>query len=172
MLIYILPFYLDGVGDVCKIKDEKGERIVYIKLVNMLKNIYRERMLDFKEVRRKCRKVLNQKNVIPLMLNEGELLIPVKIRKARTARDEVYGYINFYFIDKIEDGCIILKDGQKILYIESYRSVIKRTKLVKTLEKEFCDKIKLEKFDFNAPATKGDIAFILNEILYLKKLLE
>lgn len=172
MIIYILPFYLDGVGDVCKVKDKTGERIVYIKLANMLKNVFKERMLDFKEVRRKCRKALNQKNLIPLMLNESEVLFPIKIRKARTTRDEVYGYINFHFIDKIEDKCIILKDGQKIFYIESYRSVIKRTKLVKTLEKEFCDKIKLEKFDFNAPATKGDIAFILNEILYLKKLLE
>jgi len=172
MLIYILPFYLEGVGDVCKVKDEKGERIVYIKLSNMLKNIFKERMLDFKEVRRKCRKVLNQKNIIPLILNEKEILFPIKIRKPRTSRDEVYGYINFHFIDKIEEGEILLKDGQKIFFIESYRSVIKRTKLVKTLEKEFCDKIKLDKFDFNAPATKGDIAFILNEILYLKKLLE
>jgi len=170
--MYILPCYIENLGDGCKVKDEKGERVVDIKITSLLKSILKERMLDFREIKRKSKRILNQRNIIPLYIGDGEILLPIKVRKPKVLRDEVYGYVNFYFIDKIEDGQIILKDGQVINYLESKRALSRRLKMVSLLEREFCDKIKSNYFNLNDPATKGDIMFLLKEIIDIKRLLD
>ena len=173
MLLYVLPQYMKNVGDGCIIKEDGVEKMYEIKINQVLKNICKERMLDFKEVKRKSRRTLGQSNVIPLFFSKDEIMFPIKIRRPKVSRDEVYGYINFDFIDKIEEGHVLLKDGQKIFYIESKRAVLKRTKLVRILEKELKGfEIKCVNFDLNTPATKEDVYLLLREIYNIKKLLE
>lgn len=173
MLLYILPQYMKNIGDGCIVREDDCEKMYEVKINQVLKNICKERMLDFKEVKRKSRRLLGQNKVIPLFFSQDEILLPIKIRRPKVSRDEVYGYVNFDFIDKIEEGHVLLKDGQKIFYIESKRTVLKRIKLVRILENEFKDfKQKWINYDLKGPATKEDIFLLLSEIHNIKKLLE
>lgn len=172
MLVYVLPQYMKNIGDGCIVKEDGVEKMYEIKINQVLKNICKDRMLDFKEVKRKSKKALGQSNIIPLLLSSEEIMFPIKIRKPKVTRDEVYGYINFDFIDKIEEGHVILKDGQKIFYIESHRAVLKRTNLVRILKRDFKSKDLCVNFDFKLPATKEDVYLLLREIYDIKKLLE
>ncbi|KRQ87719.1 hypothetical protein ABG79_00521 [Caloramator mitchellensis] len=172
MLLYVIPQYMKNIGDGCIVKEDGVEKMYEIKINQVLKNICRERMLDFKEVKRKSRKTVGQSNIIPLLFSKDEIMFPIKIRKPKVSRDEVYGYINFNFIDKIEEGHIVLKDGQKIYYIESQRAVLKRTNLVRILKREIKSSDLCVNFDLKLPATKEDVYLLLREIYDIKKLLE
>jgi hypothetical protein len=134
LIYYIIPEYIDNIGDCCRFKNDKYERIYEKKIDSVLKEVFKEKCIDINAVKYKCSRVLNQRNLIPLFLSKDEILVPVKSRIPRFSRDGGYGYINALLIKKVEDEHIVLKDGSKILYIDNKRSFSKRLKMVKTLE--------------------------------------
>lgn len=175
MIYYLIPEYIERLGDGCRIRKDSGEDIFNKTMKSMINEIFKERCVDLKSIKRKCTRLLGQKNLTPIYLSEEEILIPVKIRKPRVTRDGGYGYVNYLFIDRVEDRSIVLKDESKLFYIDSARSIIKRIKMARILEESFGDKDKIFKeFKLNSrqPATKEDISLLIREIVELREKLE
>lgn len=175
LIYYIIPEYIDNIGDCCRLKDDKCERIYEKKMDSVLKEVYKEKCIDINAVKNKCGKVLNQRNLIPLFLDKDEILVPIKSRTPRFSKDGSYGYVNAVLIADIKDRHILLKDGSKVLYIDNKRSFSKRLRMVKTLEKSLITKnYSLEQLGSNlkSNSTKEDIALILWEILNLSRKIE
>lgn len=137
MIYYIMPKYVDGRGNCTCIRDENGEEIVSKTIEAVIREHFKNDCIDIKAYKRKCQKILNQKNLSPLYKCQGEIYIPVKVRKPRVVRDGSHGYINMYSILKINDGIIILNDGSKIIFMDSLRCIIKRIKMGRILEEHF-----------------------------------
>lgn len=128
MIKYIIPEYIEGRGDCCRIKDNDNERIVYKGMSSTLKGLFYERGKSLESTRKRCIKILNQKNLIPVYLGTGEVLIPVKVREGIVKGDGLYGYINYGFIDSIHDGYLVLKDNCKISVLENKKVLSKDLK--------------------------------------------
>lgn len=175
MIYYILPEYIDGKGDCCRVKDSEEDRIYEKKIGPVLKKIFSSRCFDLRIIKNKCGRILNQKNLIPLYLGADEILIPVKVREPRLLRDGEYGYVNIFALQNMMDKHILLKDGSKIIFMDSKRCIIKRVKMAKILEECFKEnhvRLKDEDGVYDIPATKEDVALILKEILHIKRTME
>jgi hypothetical protein len=175
LIYFLIPQYIDEIGDCCIFCNDNKDVIYHKKTEYVLKELCKERCIDLAAVKRKCSRILSQKNLIPLYLSKDEILIPIKVRRPRVLRDGGYGYVNACAVEKIVDGKIVFKNGRTILFIDNKRSIVKRLKAVKTLEEAFNDKldsyIEYQK-DFKGSATKEDVAIILREILDIKKKIE
>ncbi|EYE89887.1 hypothetical protein Q428_00750 [Fervidicella metallireducens AeB] len=93
-----------------------------------------DRCLDFRAIKNRSKKILNQRNLAPLYISESEILIPVKVRKPRVSRDGGYGYLNINTIKEIKDKYLILNNGEKIIFKDSNRTIIKRIKMARILK--------------------------------------
>lgn len=172
MFNYLIPEYIDNKGDCCRLKQDDTELILEREIVCALKNLYKERCRDLNAVKKRCSFTLNQKNLIPLYLGKNEIILPVKLRKPRARRDSLYGYINFYCIDKIQQNSIILKDKNSISFLEHKSSVESRFKMAKKIEEEFVENERYTSFlqgELECAATREDIALVLMEIERIKK---
>jgi phosphatidylinositol kinase/protein kinase (PI-3 family) len=175
LIKFLIPEYVDNIGDCCRLSDTSCETIFHKKVDSVLKEIFKERCLDLKALRHKSSRVLNQKNLIPLYIKEDEILMPIKIRTPKVLRDGGYGYVNAASIEKILDKHIVLNDGSCICYIESIRTISSRFKMVKTLENALEDKssnLRLLEKDLKQPLTREDFSIIYREIAYIRKRLE
>lgn len=172
MIYYLIPEYIDKIGDCCRLRDENGENICNKNMKSMTGELFRDKCLDLKIIKRRCSRVLSQKNLTPLYLGPEEILMPIRIRKPRVQRDGGYGYVNYFMLEKIVEDSLILKDGSRIFFIDSERSIIKRMKMAKILDEAFRDnKDRTREFRVNLkePATKEDISVLLGEIVELKR---
>lgn len=174
MVQYIIPEYIEGKGDCCRLKEDDNERIIYKGMSSALKSLLCERGRSIESVRKRCVKILNQKNLIPIYLGAGEILIPVKVREGIVKGDGLYGYVNYGFIDRIYDDYIVFKDNSRIHVLENKKSINKRYKMASIVEKEFDDlKLPLEFYSMSKEAaTKEDIALLLLEIKKIVKMIE
>ncbi len=175
MVSYLIPEYIEGLGNCTKMKDTTGEHVLNKTVKSALKSICTEKMIDLRIAKRRAEKILGQSNLIPIHLNNNEVYIPVRIRRPRVIRDGGYGYINFCSIEKIMDKHIVLKDNSILDYIESKRSLMKRYKMAKMLLENLCERSEVESYkdkELKDPATKEDILFLLNEIGKLKRAIE
>lgn len=175
MIHYIIPKYLDGRGNMTYIKNDSGESIVTKSVESVIRESLKRECIDIKEYRRKCQRLLNQKNLSPIYKRQGEILIPVKVRKAMIKRDGSHGYVNMFKISKIKENDMILFDGTKINFLDTERCIIKRLKMGKILDEHFKEKETYYRYpsdDMNSPATKEDIALLLSEVVRLKRLME
>jgi hypothetical protein len=175
MVSYLIPKYVEGLGNCTKLKDVTGEQVLNKTVKSVLKSICNEKMIDLRIAKRRAEKILGQSNLIPIYLNNNEIYIPVRIRRPRVIRDGGYGYINFCTIEKIMDKYIVLKDNSILDYIESKRCLMKRYKmagvLIESLGERDAVGPSMEK-QMKGPATKEDILFLLNEIGKLKRAIE
>lgn len=175
MLSYIIPEYVEGLGNCTKIKDAKGEQILERTVKSVIKSICNEKMMDLRILKRKAEKILGQSNLIPIYLSSNEIYIPVRIRRPMVERDGGYGYVNFSMIEKIMDKHILLKDKSNLNYIGSKRSLMKRCKMAGVLIESLSDDEKVLSYmesEMKSPATREDILFLISEIKKLKRTLE
>lgn len=176
MLIqFIIPEYIDNIGDCCRLKYEDNETIYHKKVDSVLREIFKERCIDLKALRHKSSKVLNQKNLIPLYISEDEILMPIKSRTPKVLRDGGYGYVNSTLIEKITDKHLLLKDGTKVPFIENQRTLSLRLKMVKNLKNANEDKsnsLRILEKDLRQPITREDFSIIYREIAYIRRKLE
>lgn len=175
MLVYIIPDYIEGLGNCTRLKDQSGEHVLNKTVKSQLKSICNEQMIDLRIAKRKAEKILGQRNLIPIYLNSAEIYIPVRLRKPMVVRDGGYGYVNYFMIEKIMDKHIILKDKSNLNYIGSKRSLMKRYKMAEVLIESFDDKapdISYMEMEMKSPATREDIMFLVSELGKLKKAVE
>ena len=108
------------------------------------------------------------------------IFIPLKVRKPLCKNDGSIGYVNIDYIEKlsVSNGKTIVHFKNKTTIdslnsIETVNKHIKNGHIVKKLYIERYSSNFCREYDFyteyNKPATKGDIAFIMHEIMEIKE---
>lgn len=172
MFQYAIPEYIDNKGDCSRLKVDDNESMVDKRIESVLKGLYRNRCLDYFVIKKKCSEILNQKNLIPLYIGENEFIAPIKIRRPRTRRDSLYGYVNVHLVKSVLDGSIVLKDNTKIPVLDSKRCIKRRLKMASTIEKYFYREEapgNMLRGDLECAATRDDIALVLLEIKRIER---
>lgn len=177
-IVAIIPVYLQNIGNgtiVYTIDEGAWEIPKTIKTV--IRQLCEYFHLDLKVSRNYYGKILNIKNIVPLVLNDDYIFSPVKTRKPFTKNDGSTGYINVKYIDEIietGDGTEIKMGDYTIKSLYSKATVNKNINNAIIIKKIFDkNRINNKKNDFyidsDMPATKGDIALLIKEILYIKE---
>jgi hypothetical protein len=137
LIISIMPEYVGDLGDCCRVFSTDGEKLYKKRIQNVIRELYRERFIDFESVKRFVAELLNQKNLNPYYIGTKEILIPVKVRKPKVLKDSTYGYINVFEISSIMDKQINLRGNQKVSYFDTKRIISRRIKMAKIIEERF-----------------------------------
>ncbi|GEM_PF-1044708 len=175
MIVFIIPKYIEGIGNAASIKDESGERTLKTSLSSAIRKVFEERTVDLKAIKKRTSRFFDQKYLVPLYLSNQEVLIPVRVRKPLVLKDGGYGYVNSNLIKTIDTEKLILKDGSTLEYYDSKDCIIKRIRMAKKLLDMLYkndDLGVLKKMDMSLPATKEDIILLLKEIMSLKNKFE
>jgi len=180
-IMAILPVYIPMKGNCSYILTFEGGKHEYDKKVNtMLIRLSRFYFIDLKSIKRYYGNLLNVKNLIPIPLDRENIFIPLKVRKPILKNDGSIGYVNIKYIDKITEGkdntIIHLKGNQVVECLNSIDTVNKHIKNGDIIKRLFKDNLRyLKAYDssiigeYDKPATKGDVALIINEILRIRE---
>jgi hypothetical protein len=173
LIISIIPEYIDAFGDCCRVYTSEGDKVYNKKMQSVIKELYRERFIDFESVKCRVSELLNQKNLNPLYIGDKEILIPIKTRKPLVSKDSTYGYINAYEIQKIVDKQIYIKGKLRISFLDTKRILSRRIKMVKILEEGFSKQIFCyESKNFFDPGIASLVDYMFKEIGNIKMMMD
>lgn len=142
MLIYIIPEYIEGMGDCCKVKRREGEVLLPKKMNTVFKEVFREYCTDFCAIRKITTNILNQKTLVPIYVSAMEIMIPIKVRLPLFKGDCCYGYVNFFEIKRVFHKDILLMNGERIAYLGTKRAIQRREHMAETLSQWMPDRVK------------------------------
>lgn len=180
-LIAFLPVYVQLKGNCTSIYTIGGGNYYVEKsLRTFLKQLTEYYLVDLKAVRKYYGELLAIRNLVPIPLNHENVFIPLKVRKPICKNDGSIGYINIKYIERVTESSgktiVYLKDKTTIESLNSLNTVNKHIKnghIVKRLynEKNNINIVNEYNFytEYNKPATKGDIALIMQEIAKIRE---
>lgn len=180
-LIAFLPVYVQLKGNCTSIYTIGGGNYYVEKsLRTFLKQLTEYYLVDLKAVRKYYGELLAIRNLVPIPLNHENVFIPLKVRKPICKNDGSIGYINIKYIERVIEfsgkTIVYLKDKTTIESLNSLNTVNKHIKnghIVKRLynEKNNINIVNEYNFytEYNKPATKGDIALIMQEIAKIRE---
>ena len=180
-LMALIPVYMDMKGNCTSLYTVRGGIYNVEKSIRTILNQLSEYFLvDLKASRKYYGELLFMTNLVPIPFNENNVFIPLKVRKPLCKNDGSVGYINIDYIESVSasnDKTIVhLKNKTTINSLNSIETVNKHIKnghIVKKLYTERYNSNFCREYDFyteyNKPATKGDIAFIMHEIMEIKE---
>lgn len=172
MFHYIIPEYVDTLGDCCRLCNSEGETVHQQKVIIKLKSLYKEKLLDFDATKKKCSHMVNKKNLTPLYYGEKEVLIPIKVRIPIIPKDPLYGYVNIASIKQIQDKQLVLINGHKLNFFDTKRIIRERIHEAKGLEERFYyDTKQIELRKLLIPACAKDVDNILYAIKQLEEII-
>lgn len=175
-LMAFLPVYIELKGNCTSIYTRDGGNYYLEKSIKTFLNQLAEYyIVDLKAVRKYYGELLFVKNLVPIPLNSENIFIPLKVRRPICKNDGSIGYINIKYIEKAVESngktIIHLKDKTRISSLNTIDTVNKHIKnghIVKRLYKERNNLNRINEYDFfteyNKPATKGDIALVLEQL--------
>lgn len=179
-LIAFLPTYLDMKGNCSMLYTIHGGTYEVNKTTKtIMKQLSKYYLIDIKNARKYYGNILNIKNLTPIPFNKDNIFIPVKVRKPLCKNDGALGYINIGYIkevSKVKGNTIVYLVNDKTIRclnsIETVNKHIKNGFIVKRLwqEKQRTSTINEKDIyeEYDRPATKRDIALIINEIIKIK----
>lgn len=179
-LIAFLPVYLAMKGNCTLLLTGCGGEYEVEKTIRtVLNQISKFYLIDLKATKKYYGDILNIRNLTPIPFDKDNIFIPIKVRKPLYKNDGSFGYVNLRYINKTfkrENKTIIqLTQGNTIESLSSIDTVNKHIKngyIVKRLSKEKKNSITIREGDlyedYDKPATKKDIALLINEILKIK----
>lgn len=179
-----IPFYDNG--NCVKVIQYNGEVSITRKGIrSVLKSIVEENDINIDAVKKSLAKYTGRKIILPIPLDIQNILIPVKVRKAISSNDGSFAYINIISIKEVcgnKNAVIKLSCNMTVETIESKKAVMKMIDLGHLLRERiqmgiFGDAAIKEAFDeiaveYSKPATRGDIAIIARELLYIRNRLD
>lgn len=180
-IMAILPVYIPMKGNCSYILTFKGEKHEFDKRANtMLIRLSRYYFIDLKSIKRYYGNLLNVKNLIPIPLDGENIFIPLKVRKPILRNDGSIGYVNIKYIERITEGkdntIVHLKGNHVVECLNSIDTVNKHIKngyIIKRLFKGSSRHMKIYENsiigEYDRPATKGDVALIISEILRIRE---
>ena len=137
-IVYIIPEYIDGLGDCTKLLTSTGEvKIIEKNIDTVMKGIMRDRLISQKDLYKKTYEITNLKRNFPLYLTNLEMLLPLKCREIKMKGDRAYGYINEKYIKSIYKGKITTLQGEEIILKERETTFLERIKVAELLKNKF-----------------------------------
>ena len=181
-IIALIPTYIEMIGDSTKvIAKNSSEHYIYKSIRAIINFLARYNHIDLKETRKFYGNKIGCKNLIPIPFSKENIFAPIKVRAAISKNDSSFGYVNIKYIEKIKEkdelGVIYLNGGIQIdthQRLETVEKHIRNGKLVESIYNSRSSIMVSERNadfyqDYNTPATKGDIAALRNDILYMIK---
>lgn len=181
-LMAFVPKYIEMLGNSTIIYTYSGGKLKIDKSIRTyLKSLAKYFMVDLKESKKYYGKLLGMSNMLPIPFDQNNIFIPVKTRVPMCKNDGAFGYINIDYIEKVEEtkGQVIihLKSDWKIKSVSTMKTIDKHIaygNIVKRLYKErqtSLPKVIDFYYEYEQPATKGDIALLREEIIKIKETL-
>ena len=179
-IIGLLPLYYPQVGDVTEIiLLDQDSIIIPNNIKTTLKNIAKYYAVDLKAMRKKYEKIFGDvKRAMPVILSPEIILMTLKVRRIILKNDSARGYFNYFMIKNVEKNkddsfsTIVLKNDRRIVCHHSMKNVnqhIRNCRYVhQHILKESGNHSGISYEYLNFPATKGDIALVLEELRDLK----
>lgn len=179
-----IPFYKDG--NCVKVIMDNGEVSIIEKGIrSVLKNIMEESHLDIGSIRNNFAKYTGRKIILPVPVDVENILIPVKIRKPLSTNDGSFAYFNILSVKEVQgdrNAAITLSCNMTVETLESKKLILRKMDLGYLMR----DRLEIDIFgedsvksafceiavEYSKPATKGDIAVIARELLYIRNRLE
>ena len=125
-MIAIVPVYKIGEGKMTLIKSENGdEYLTKISINKAIRDYFALNLLSLTAITAKSEKILNKKSLVPL-INNNEVIIPIKTIKPLVKGDRAFGYINYSKVKEVRDGLVTFTNGYKLNYVDKYETVKKR----------------------------------------------
>ncbi|WP_069650375.1 hypothetical protein [Caloranaerobacter ferrireducens] len=185
-IMAIIPIYIDMYGNCTKVITLKTqENYIFKSIKTVLKNIAKFYTLDLMASREFYGKIIGISNIVPIPFDSENIFIPLKVRKPIFKNDGSFGYFNLKFINDIKEeknGVYIILEGNiKVRINQTLKTAYKHVRHGEIVKRVYDRKtyglIKENSHDFysayNKPATKGDIAFLVNQLMdILRKLVE
>ncbi|MCF6465073.1 hypothetical protein [Clostridium sp. Cult2] len=180
-LIAFLPVYLAMKGNCTLILTGGGGKYEIEKTVRtVLNQISKFYLIDLNATKKYYGDLLNIRNLTPIPFNRDNIFVPIKVRKPLLKNDGSFGYVNISYIKKTFSAkgktIIQLNEGNNIESLSSVDTVNKHIKngyIVKKLYREKENTINVNEknlyLEYDKPATKRDIALLINEILKIKE---
>mgnify|MGYP000913806302 FL=1 len=140
VVIGLRPVYTDR-GNATELWLDSGEMLVDRRGVkSVLTALAKSYAIDLKAQRRQLEQIIQRSGVFPFYL-ERRVFVPIKMRKALTENDSVYGYLNTEYIMDIKGGkgrgCqVLLATGDSIEALSSRATAEKSWYLGLNLQKE------------------------------------
>ena len=180
-LMAFLPVYLTLKGNCTLLFTNSGEAYEIEKTIKtVLNQLCKFYLIDLKAIKKHYGNILGIKNLVPIPFNKEDIFIPIKFRKPLCRNDGSLGYVNIQYIKKITESSgkaiIHFKNHNTIESLNSIETVnrhIKNGNIVKKLYEERQKTFNIKEYDFyneyEKPATKRDIALLINELLKIKE---
>lgn len=122
-ILAIIPLYKTGVGNITKVILEDGEVEIYVGIKTVVENLAKSYFLDLRESFKYYRALLMKNKNLPLVLNQDNIYIQVKTRHPIGKNDGAMSFINYKHIKTIENGDLILDNGEKIWTFTTNRTL-------------------------------------------------
>lgn len=183
-IMAIMPIYIDMYGNCTKVITLKTQENYLFKSVKtVLKNMAKFYALDLMASREYYGKIIGISNTVPIPFDSENIFVPLKVRKPIFKNDGSFGYFNLKFIYDIKEeksGVYIILEGNiKVRINQTLKTAYKHIRhgeIVKRVyDKKTYGLVRESDYDFyieyNKPATKGDIVFLMNQLMdILRKL--
>jgi len=175
----LIPCYHGDQGNATQIIFLEDEPVIVSRTVKtVIKNLAKANAVDLKALRAKYGEILGCKRAVPICLSPGMILMMVKVRKVISKNDASRGYINYLMIKDVKKGengnssLIVLKNDREIMCYHSIKNLNQHIRnchyIWQKMLKETGDTHHLSLKYLNCPATKGDIALVLEELRELR----
>ncbi|MDO5690432.1 MAG: hypothetical protein Q4G61_09300 [Tissierellia bacterium] len=114
-VLAIAPKYDQGIGDTTHILLFGGENLcVRRNILTVLKNLGKYYMLDLAECRRYYAEFLGRRKNLPMVYNEENIFVPVRTRQPIGKNDGAMSFVNYRFVQGVEDSDVIFTDGSRM----------------------------------------------------------
>ncbi|HWR45803.1 hypothetical protein [Sporomusa sp.] len=97
----IVPCYSARGDSTIIIADDGNTTTLDSRVHAIIRRLAKTRAVDLAALRARTRAVTERKNLEPLPLAPGLILVPVKVRQPRVAGDTTIGYVNFHAVTAV-----------------------------------------------------------------------
>lgn len=128
-VIVLRPVYING-ANATELWLKDGE-VLYDKrgIKGVVKAVGRTYMIDFSAQKKKVAELLQRAAIVPFYIDARRVFIPIKMRKALTANDVVYGYMDLAWLQQVDavakNHCrAVVGNGMEIDIFSSQNTVV------------------------------------------------
>ena len=109
-------------------------------------------MIDFSAQKKKIAELLQRTAIVPFYIDAGRVFIPVKMRKALTVNDAVYGYVDLAWLQQVDavakNKCrAVVGNGMEIDIFSSRITVVNSQNNGQRVREMLADQVKDETND-------------------------
>lgn len=98
----ILPCYTTAGDSTLIIADDGSTTTLNTKVRTVIQRLAKSRAVDLTALKNRTKAATGRKNLEPLPIAPGLVLVPVKVRKPRINGDTTTGYINFHAVTAVD----------------------------------------------------------------------